>query len=414
MRFLILTQYFPPEIGAPQTRLSALARELKRLGHEVEVVTAMPNHPTGRMFPGYQGRLYIREEWEGVPVHRVWLYPSTGAGMKRILNYFSFSLFSLGGLYHAQRPDILFVESPPLFLGIPGVLAAKYWKVPLIFNVADLWPDAVKDLGVIRSPFLFAFAERLESWCYQQATFVNAVTEGILRTLIEKKGVAPEKILFLPNGVDTTLFCPREPDVELAHALGLAQKSVLLYAGTIGFAQGLGVAVEAMHLLKEKAPDVVLVIIGHGSEKERLESLVQQKGLQNILFLPPQSPTYVARLFSIAIAGIVTLKNVPVNTGARPSKIFPIMASAKPVIYSGKGEGAALIERAKAGIVVPPEDPSALAEAILYLLRHPEVAKTLGANGRQYVEENLKWSKLISDWVNSLTERLAKLEVGHG
>ncbi|MGH9702168.1 MAG: glycosyltransferase, partial [Candidatus Acidiferrales bacterium] len=141
MRILILTQYFPPETGAPQTRLAALARELVRLGHEAEVVTAMPNYPVGKIFPSYRGRFYCREAWEGVPIHRVWVHASMGKGLGRLLNYLSFSVFSLFALSQTRRPDYIFVESPPLFAALPGILVAKLWGVEIILNVADLWPE---------------------------------------------------------------------------------------------------------------------------------------------------------------------------------------------------------------------------------------------------------------------------------
>jgi len=120
MRFLILSQYFPPETGAPQVRLAAMIRELLGLGHTVEVVTALPNYPHGQIFPDYRGRFYRLQDWEGVRVHRVWMYAATGAGIKRLLNYFSFMLTAFWGLRKAQKPDYLFIESPPLFLGITG------------------------------------------------------------------------------------------------------------------------------------------------------------------------------------------------------------------------------------------------------------------------------------------------------
>src|SRR5205807_9750314 len=162
VRFLILTQYFPPEHGAPQVRLAAFARELRRLGHEVEVATAMPNYPTGEIFDGYRKAFYLREDWEGVPVHRVWLYASMGAGFKRLVNYGSFTATSLLALWRARRPDYLFVESPPLFLSLPAILAATVWRVPVIFNVADLWPDSVRELGIMKDGPILRAAERLE------------------------------------------------------------------------------------------------------------------------------------------------------------------------------------------------------------------------------------------------------------
>jgi putative colanic acid biosynthesis glycosyltransferase WcaI len=176
VRVLILTQYFPPEHGAPQVRLAAFVRVLSHLGHEVEVATAMPNHPTGAIFDGYRGALYRREEWEGVPVHRVWVYASIGAGWKRLMNYASFAATALVALLRARRPDYLFVESPPLFLSLPAMLAAMLWRVPMIFNVADLWPDTVRELGIIKGGPVLRAAERLERWTYRRATYVNALS----------------------------------------------------------------------------------------------------------------------------------------------------------------------------------------------------------------------------------------------
>ncbi|MBC7361716.1 MAG: glycosyltransferase family 4 protein [Candidatus Aminicenantes bacterium] len=404
MRFLVLAQYFPPEIGAPQLRLAALVRELRRLGHEVEVVTAMPNHPTGRIFPEYRGRFYRCEEWEGVPVHRVWLYPSLGAGIKRVLNYLSFSSTCLLALARARKPDYVFVESPPLFLGVPGYLASQLWRVPLIFNVADLWPDSVRELGLMRDGPFLRLAEALERWIYHKAAYVNAVTKGIRTVLIVKKQVPEAKVLFLPNGVDTDLFRPRPPDRDLAHKLGLEDRKIVLYAGTLGYAQGLDVALEAMQLLQRDG-NVSLVFVGDGSEREKLIKGARTRGIANVIFLDPCPPERVARLYSIAYAGFASLRGLPLFKGARPSKLFPIMASGKPVIYSGAGEGARLIEEARAGLVVPPEDPKALAEAIRHLVEHPELAAEMGRNGRAFVERNLSWSALVEDWLAQLAER---------
>ena len=402
MRWLILTQYFPPEIGAPQVRLAALTHELKRLGH---VVTGLPNYPTGRIFPEYHGKFYVQEEQDGISVQRIWLYPSMGAGFRRLANYLSFAVTALFPLLRAKRPDILFVESPPLSLSLPAVLAARRWRIPLIFNVADLWPDSIRELGLMRDGWLLSIAERLERWSYQKATFVNAVTEGIQKALLEQKRVPPEKVLFLPNGVDTKLFRPRPPDHELAQELGLLGKRVILHAGTIGFVHGLEVAIQAMSLLQDVVPEAFLVFIGDGSERVRLEELARGLQLRNVCFLQPNQPAYVARLYSLAVAGLAALRNLPLCEGTRLSKIFPIMASGKPVVCSATGESARLVESANAGLVVPPGDPKALAEAIRTLVTNPALADELGRNGRRYVEEKLDWSVLIKDWLRQLHER---------
>ncbi len=402
MRFLILTQYFPPEIGAPPVRLAAFARGLQRLGYEVEVVTAMPNYPKGKIFHEYRGALYRREDWQGISVHRVWLYPSMGAGLKRLFNYGSFAATCLFALLRARRPDYLFVESPPLFLGAPALLAATVWRVPVIFNVADLWPDWVRALGVVKDGPALRAAERLERWIYRKSTYVNAVSEGIRTALVGRKGVPPSKVLLLTNGADTELFHPGPPEPDLARELGWEGKRVVLYAGTLGIAQGLTVALDAMHALRERAPEILLAFIGDGSERQALEAAARERGLVNVRFYDARPPEYIARLYRCAAAGFASLRDLPALDDARPSKILPAMASGKPVVYSGGGEGARLIARARAGLVVPPEDPTALADAIVQIAADPGLAAELGASGRRFVEAELSWAAVLGRWIRAL------------
>jgi glycosyltransferase involved in cell wall biosynthesis len=379
-----------------------MIREIVRLGHEVEVVTALPNYPTGKIRPDYRGRYYVRELWEGVPVHRVWLYAATGTGLRRLLNYATFTAGSIFGLLRAQKPDYVFIESPPLFLSVPAFLAASCWRVPMIFNVADLWPDSVRELGLLGDGIVFRFAVWLENWSYRKSAYVNVVTDYIREVLTGEKGVPDSKILFLPNGVDINLFKPGAPDQALSSELGLSGKKVILYAGTLGVANGLQVALDAMKLIQNDIPNVQLVFIGGGSEYAKLEASASGLGLKNVTFFTPQSPEYVARLYSVAYAGFTSLRNLPFAEGTRPSKVYPIMASGKAVIYSGSGEGANLVEEAKAGLVVTPEDPEALADAIKTLVGRPDLAEQLGKSGRQYVEQHLSWSNITQDWLRQL------------
>jgi len=407
LRFLVFTQYFPPEVGASQARLSAFVRELKSLGHEVEVITGFPNHPTGRIFPEYRGKFYVREEWEGIPVHRVWLYPSTGAGLKRMLNYLSFTLTSLWGFLKAQRPDYIFVESPPLFLSVPAWLVSRFWGVPFIFNVADLWPDSVKELGLMSNRFILRIAEWLELWTYRRAAYVNAVTEGIKTSLIDNKSVPRSKILFLPNGADVTLYDKRcVGNDQLLARFGLPNGAkVVLYAGTHGFAHGLETAIKAAKILKDKAPEVRFMFVGGGSEKDKIISFANEIGCSNVLFKDPMPQNELVDLYCLAHVGLVMQRNLPFFEGHRPAKTFTYMAASKPVIFSGLGEGARLVEEARAGLVVPPEDPEALANAVKTLVENPQLAEELGRNGRRYVEEHLSWSALVQDWLEQLEGR---------
>ena len=401
MHFLVLTQYFPPETGAPQIRLAAMIRELLHLGHTVEVVTALPNYPEGQIFPNYRGYFYQPEDWEGVQVHRVWLYAATGAGIKRLLNYFSFTLTAWWGLRKAQRPDYLFVESPPLFLGITGYLVAKRWQIPFIFNIADLWPDTVRGLGLMRAGWVLRQAEKLESWLYQQADYITVVTESVRQILIKNKQVPANKVLLLPNGVDTQLFKPQAADRVWQASLGLPHdRHLLLYAGTHGYAHGMEVILQAAQLLKETP--VLFLFVGGGSDKIRIQQLSEQMQLQNVLFWSSKPPELIARLYSLSLAGISTFRESPWLACTRAAKTLPILACGKPVLLCGAGEGAQLITEANAGIVISPGDYLGLAQAIRQLLNNPTYAEQLGNQGRNYAEQHLQWSIVVAEWLRQL------------
>lgn len=402
MRLLILTQYYPPEIGAPQTRFQAMAAELKQMGHEVEVVTAMPNYPRGFIFPEYRRKLYCREVRDGITVHRVWIYAAMGGGLRRLVSYGSFVITSVLGLLRACKPDYIFVESPPLPLTLPAYLFARIWGVPAIMNVADLWPSAAVEMGLLKEGLFAGLMRRFEYWSYRRATYVNAMTEGIQEYLLREKGLAPEKVLFLPNGVDTMHYCPRPENLSLKRQLGLEGKKVILYQGTHGYAHGLDIVLRAAGLLNDR-PDIHFLLIGDGSERVRLEKLRQNIDLRNVTFHDAVSVAELPPYFSIAECGLVSLRDLPHLDGARPAKMFPILASGKPIIFVGKGEGARLAKQAQAAIVVPPGNPQALAEAVRRLLSNPGMAEELGKNGRRFVEANLQWSKLILEWTDQLS-----------
>ncbi len=402
MRLLILTQYFAPEVGAPQVRLSALSRELIHLGHTVEVLTALPNYPGGEIFPGYRNLRTVSETIDGVRVHRMWTYASLGAGWRRAVSFASFAVTSLFGLFKCSRPDLIFVESPPPTLVLPAILAARIWRVPLIMSVADLWPDSIRALGLTRGRLVMTALEKLERFAYAQSDMVNAVSEGVKKSLIRDKGVPDSKILLLPNGVDLDMFRPQRPDEELKRTLGIQGQSVVLFAGTHGLAQVLEHVLAAARLLRNER--VHFLFIGDGSAKARLVQLAADWQLGNVTFLAPVDPNEVARYFSIAECGLACQRDMSLLEGNRPAKITSIMACGKPVVFAGKGEGARLVEDARAGLVVQPESPLALADAIRDIIAQPARATEMGRNGRDFVERHFAWSLLVPDWLAQISE----------
>lgn len=404
MKFLILTQYFAPEIGASQVRLGSLCRELAIAGHSVEVVTAMPHHPEGRISRPYRGLFYLRDEWEGLPVHRVWLYAASGSNLKRILSYLSFCFTCFFGLARAAKPDYVFVDSPPLFLGVPGWMAAKWWRVPFVFNIADLWPDSARDLGILKDGPAIRFAYLLERWLYRHSNYVTAVTEGIRESLLNSKGLSPEKVLFLPNGVDTAIFQPRPEDRVLKQSLGLGGKQIVLYAGNHGYAGAVEQVLYAADRLRDRS-SFHFLFVGDGPEKKNLIQMADELSLPNVSFHKPVPLEVMPAFISISDVAVVTLRRSRVMAGARPAKLFVMMSSGKPIVLSGEREPAQLIESARSGVVVPPEDDESLAAAIQGVLEDRAQAEELGKNGRAFVVANFQWSSLVGSWLSQLSGR---------
>jgi glycosyltransferase involved in cell wall biosynthesis len=332
-------------------------------------------------------------------VHRTWVYAASGTGFRRILNYLSFTITSLIGLALTASPDVVFVESPPLFLSIPGWIAARVRGASMVFNVADLWPDSVRELGVMSDGWMLRFAERLEAWSYRRADIVNAVTAGIDRTLREKKSVPALKVRFFPNGIDVTTFFPREPDQRLLRQLRLEGRPVFLYAGTHGIAQGLQNVIEAAKIVEG---DANVLFVGSGPTKAMLMDKAKRIGASNVRFLDPVPLSVMPDYFALATASIVPLVRGDLMRGARPSKIFPSLACAVPVIYSGEGESAELLTEAGAGIAVPPEDPRAIAGAMLALINDLTLRETMALNARRLAVERFAWSSIVGTWLCSI------------
>jgi len=397
----MLTQYFPPESGAAQVRLKELAKGLQRNGHKVTVVTAFPNHPSGVIPPEYRGHWRMKDEVEGIPVWRTWIYPvQRGRFWKRLLNYFSFVFSSFWGLSKAGKQDILFFESPPLFLGITALIYGWMTRTRIIMNISDLWPESAVVLGLVNSQWMIRTAEWLEKLLYRKAWKISCQTEGIRSSLVQR-GVPEGKVTFLPNGVNLDLFAPRERDIEMALKLGFKEEDfVLIYAGTMGYAQGLESVIRTAELLKD-TPDLRFLFVGDGTEKPMLEALVKDKGLSNVSFVDFQPVQEMPRYFSLSSASIVPLKKNKLFEGARPSKMFPALGSAVPVIYSGAGEAAELVLSSGGGVVVEPENSEALAQAIVELQKNPN-RREMGSKGRQFVKDHYTWSEIIQQWLSDL------------
>ncbi len=397
---MILTQYYPPEIGAPQIRLRSLAQELRRRGVDVEVLTGMPNYPAGRIHDGYEGRWRLREERDGVPIRRTWLYAATGKSARaRLANYFSFTATAMLEAMAGPKPAVMFVESQPLSLGLCAVLMKWLRGVPYIYNVPDLQIDVARELGFMQNRVFLRVALALENLFLNQAWKVSTVTDRFIEHF-ESRGVPRSRITFLPNGADTTFLRPLPRSEALASRWALEGKRVIAYVGTHAYYHGLDTLIDAATELRDRQ-DIAILMIGDGPERARLEALARERGLTNVIF--GRSPyEEMDLLYSVAYASVATLRDVPVAHGMRLSKIFPSLSCGVPVIYAGKGEAAELLAAKACGVVVPPENPALLAEAIRRLVDEPARREALGASGRSFVEREYSWSAIVARWLHEV------------
>jgi len=385
VRVTILTQYYPPEIGAPQARLSELARALVRRGHEVTVLTAMPSYPVGKIYPGYGG-LVRRERRDGVEVIRTAVFPTQRADfLGRLANYFSFACSaSIAGTFLLRRCDYLIVESPPLFLGITGLWLSWRTRAAMVFNVSDLWPETAVRLGVVRAGSLgHRLAAWLEGLCYRHAAVVSGQTRTIVQSIAERFPRC--RTYHFSNGVNTRAFHPERRTAAARATLGGdgTGTCVALYAGLHGLAQGLDQVLDAADTLRTD-PRLRLVMVGDGPAKGRLMEHAQARGLSNVRFLNPLPSAAVPPL--VAAADILVVPLATHIPGATPSKLYEAMASGRPVVLVAGGEPAAFVREHRVGIVVSPGDGAGLVEALRTLSADAALREELGTNGRQTAE----------------------------
>ena len=350
----------------------------------------------------------MKEEMDGVRVVRSWVYATCNrSSPHRIANQLSFALSSLAGSLLVGGCDVMVVESPPLFLGVSGYAIGRLKRAPFMFYVADLWPESAVVLGVLRGRVAIKMAKLLESFIYRRATWVVGVTEGICCALL-REGVPARKVVHLTNGVDTTFFRPVADREKARENLLSSQGFVAMYAGTIGLAQGLGVALDAAKLLADEG--VSFLLIGDGAEKDRLMVRAEVEGIENVRFLPAQDRERMPAIINAADVFLVTLKGEPLFEAALPSKIFEAMACARPIVLAARGEAADLVGRSGAGLVVEPDDPRLLADAILKIKEDPALGGSMGRSGRLLVERNFERMALV----RRLEEKLSGVRKENG
>ncbi|MCY6353885.1 glycosyltransferase family 4 protein [Clostridium sp. ZS2-4] len=401
MKILFLTQYCPPEVGAPQNRIFEFAKQLKKFGHDITILTAMPNYPKGEIFDEYKGKKVVQEELDGIKIVRTSIYATKEKDfVKRLRNYLSFTFSSVfTGAKYIDKQDVIITESPPLFLGWSGYVLSKKKGAKFVFNVSDLWPESAVKLGVLHNKALIKMSTWLEEFCYRKAAAVTGQTKGIVDDIVNR-GFDKSKVHLITNGVDTEFFKRENRDEEFRKEIGVENKFAICYAGIHGLAQGLETVIEAAEILKDNK-DIQIIFIGDGPEKSKLIQMTEDKGLDNVTFLPVQQKPKMPRIIASMDATVIPLKKLDLFKGALPSKMFEALSSELPIVLAVEGEAEKLINDAKAGITVEPENPQDIAQAILKVYNDVELRRTLGQNGRKYVIEN--YSR------ESITRKLEKI-----
>ena len=382
MKILFLSDNFPPESNAPARRLYEHACYWVAAGHEVTVITCAPNFPDGKVYAGYCNRLYQVQWMDGIRVVRVKTFISANEGFfLRTLDFLSFMVAGfIVGLFQS-KPSVIVGTSPQFFAAVGAWAMAAVRGKPFIFEVRDIWPASIVALGAMRETVAIRLLERLELFLYQRAAAIVVVTPG-LRDDIVSRGVSEAKIIVVLNGVDNQTFRPMSRDVELAAEYGLSGKFIVGYLGTIGIAHGLDSVLDAAEILNDRK-DIKFLLVGGGAKRAELVEAVERRRSLNVVILPRQPAEHMPRIYALCHTVLVTLRNIPLFAGAIPSKMFEAMSAGRPVILSlPEGYATALLRECRAGLVIPPEDPDALARAVQKLCDARDLASEFGQYGR--------------------------------
>lgn len=416
MKILYLSQYFPPEMGAPAARADELSRHWARMGHDVTVLTGFPNHPTGVVPPEWRSRFWKFKNVEivdGVTVVRTWLWPLPNRkAHERIRNYASFCISAAISGLDLERPDVVIGSSPQLLVALSAWWLAWWKRVPFVFEVRDLWPESLAAVGAAgEGSWLHRALSAIAGFLYRRADRIVVVTSAFKEHLIRYWRVPENKISIVENGVEVDLFRP-DPDAgAVRRALGFKNRFVVCYIGTMGMAHGLETLLDAAEELRERLPQAMFLLIGEGAEKERIARLARDRQLGNVHFIGQQPKEKIPAYISAADVCLVMLKKSELFKTVIPTKLLEYMACEVPVIVAVDGEARRIIEQAQAGVFIEPEGKDALVKALLDLADDVPRRQTMGQNGRRFMADHFSRERTARDYLtllDSLAERKKK------
>ena len=403
LRILYLTHYFPPEVNAPAVRVSELAAEWRRLGHQVTVQTCFPNHPRGVIPEQYRGKLYQRSNENGIEVLRSYIFAAPNKGfLKRVMNYVSF-MFStlLLSSWRSGPADIVIGTSPQFFVAIAAWITSLLKRAPFVFEVRDLWPEEIVAVGAIKNKFIIGVLEKIEMFLYRRAKLIVAVAQGTIDTL-EGRGIPLQKMVLIPNGVSLGRFSGANGQ-RVRDKFGMNGEFLVSYIGTHGMAHRLETVLEAAEYLRGDRR-VRFMMVGDGAEKENLKRLAEKKRLDNVIFVAETTSNEAPDYYDASDVCLAPLRKASLFQRNIPSKLYEIMAASRPVILGAEGESRRLVEESGAGVAFEPENSAALARRISEMVNNRDSARRMGVRGREYVKTRWQRCDLARKYAQSLAE----------
>jgi glycosyltransferase involved in cell wall biosynthesis len=409
VKILYVSQYFPPEMGAPSARAAELADHWARAGHDVSVLTGFPNHPTGIVPSEWKSRLRhlaYKERIGQVNVFRTWLWPLPNRkAHERIRNYSSFCVSAaLRGLT-LPRPDVIIATSPQLLVGLSGLFLSSTRGIPFVFEVRDLWPESLTAVGIgSKESILHRTLTGIARLLYDRSERVVVVTPAFKDWLVEHWGIPVEKIAVVENGVETETFSPHAAaDQNIREQIGAEGKFVASYIGTMGNAHGLGTLLDAAERLLQD-PKFVFLLIGEGAEKDHINDAIRARGLTNVRLLDQQPRNRVPAFILASDVCLVLLKKTDVFKTVIPSKMLEFMSCSRPIILGVDGQARQILCDAEAGLAIEPENSDALVLALKHLAQNPDRASTFGRRGREYILKNFSRAGTAEKYIAILEE----------
>ena len=402
MHILFLSHYFPPEVNAPATRTYEHTRRwVKESDVRVTVITNHPNHPDGVLYQGYANTWLSKEKIDGIDVVRVKSYLAPNAGFfRRTASFLFFMVVAVLASLRVPKPDILVATSPQFFCAVAGYVVSRLKTCPFVFELRDIWPESIVAVGALRRSWVIGLLERLELWLYHRSTAVVALTSSFRRNLVSR-GVSPEKVRVIQNGVDLNRFHPRSAPAKLVKDLGAEGKFVMSYIGTVGMAHAVNKIIAAADELRD-VPELLFLIVGEGAKKKDIETLVVSRGVVNVKVLPGVPKENVGDYYALTDLSLITLRNEPLFKTVIPSKIFEVMAMAKPILSTVDGECREIVQRAGCGVFVEPEDVAQMASAIRDLFTKRDSLREMGRCGRRFVERHADRDRLALEFLGLL------------